>query len=444
MTNIYLDIETLPDMRPGARDAYLEASRTHFKAPSDLAKEKAIEDLGAMADKDLKFKSKGEVIRLWEEAFAPTLADDVGDQTWRKGAFDASVGQVCCIGWAIGDAEPTTLVLDDPSEERKMLADFFDALTRAFEEDNRRIPTFVGFNHVSFDLPFLYRRAVILGVEPPKFFPINPPAWSEHVEDVMLMWAGVKGRISMDNLCRVLGLEGKEPGIDGSKVLDYFVEGRKAEISHYCRGDVARTRAMYKRLRFDTAPQGVVVENVEEVECPDYADEDEALRQLVDSDDPLRALATGGSAHIRYFPEDRLGDLWKAIENIEAWAAIQRDRIVMALRDKPVTLPDGTTLDLTTDYDTPEWTSFAEERLKSFGMRRDEMYRTSLISPAEAVDFFTNVKPSKVRLERLREVIEYRHAKVVVVTPPAPSTPAPAPIEVAPANPEASDIADWF
>ena len=43
---ITLDIETTPDMRPGKRDAYIQASRENFRAPSTLTKEQAAADLG--------------------------------------------------------------------------------------------------------------------------------------------------------------------------------------------------------------------------------------------------------------------------------------------------------------------------------------------------------------------------------------------------------------
>ena len=39
MLKIYLDIETIPDQRPSAYEATLEATKAHFKAPSDLTKE---------------------------------------------------------------------------------------------------------------------------------------------------------------------------------------------------------------------------------------------------------------------------------------------------------------------------------------------------------------------------------------------------------------------
>ena len=97
-----------------------------------------------------------------------------------------------------------------------------------------RRPIFVGHNLVNFDLPFIYRRAVILGIQPPAFLPINPSPFNEYVFDTMLQWAGSKGRISMQNLCEALGIPGKETDgdIDGSKVTDFYQRSdrRRGEV----------------------------------------------------------------------------------------------------------------------------------------------------------------------------------------------------------------------
>ena len=48
---------------------------------------------------------------------------------------------------------------------------------------------------------------------------------------------------------KALGIPGKD-GMDGSMVCDAFLQGRIAEIAEYCKGDVERTRQIYKRMTF--------------------------------------------------------------------------------------------------------------------------------------------------------------------------------------------------
>ena len=55
---IYLDVETVPDMRHGKRETYIQAARDNFKAPSTLTKEQAAADLGLTDASEIKFTSK--------------------------------------------------------------------------------------------------------------------------------------------------------------------------------------------------------------------------------------------------------------------------------------------------------------------------------------------------------------------------------------------------
>ncbi len=63
----------------------------------------------------------------------------------------------------------------------------------------------------------------------------------------MQMWAGAKGTISLDNLCKALGIEGKK-GFDGSMVAEAWKNGEFDKVTEYCRDDVVRVREAYKRM----------------------------------------------------------------------------------------------------------------------------------------------------------------------------------------------------
>lgn len=253
MLAITLDVETLPDMRPGARETFIEDARTNVRAPSDMTKEQALNELGITDASERKFTSKDAALARWCERFGAEQADSVGDANWRKTSFDATQGHLCCIGWAIDDEDPVSVRIDTIADEREMLASFFSALRKSHQDHSTRQPLFIGHNHVGFDLPFIFRRAVILGVEPPMFLPQLPKAWDDSVFDTMVQWAGHGNRISMDNLCAALGIPGKD-GMDGSMVCDAFIQGRIEDIATYCRQDVERTRAIYRRLTFYQAP----------------------------------------------------------------------------------------------------------------------------------------------------------------------------------------------
>lgn len=229
--NIFIDIETIPDQREGA----LEAAKEALVPPGNY--------------------SKPETIAAWREK--------EGEEAWRKTALDGSVGMIAAISIAIDNGpvdsfwSPALKTPLDLSPADWLLAEY-DTLSRAFhyikgaytsDRDHTR-PVFVGHNHVAFDLPFIYKRAVVHRTRPPASLPRHPKAWDQNVFDTMIEFAGVGRTIGMDRLCRALGIEGKAEGLDGSKVWDAIKEGRIEEVAGYCDGDVERTRSIYKRLTF--------------------------------------------------------------------------------------------------------------------------------------------------------------------------------------------------
>jgi predicted PolB exonuclease-like 3'-5' exonuclease len=59
----------------------------------------------------------------------------------------------------------------------------------------------------------------------------------------------VKDRISLDRLCKVLGLPGKDD-MTGADVWPYVQAGRLDEVAEYCRQDVRRVREIFQRMNF--------------------------------------------------------------------------------------------------------------------------------------------------------------------------------------------------
>jgi hypothetical protein len=65
----------------------------------------------------------------------------------------------------------------------------------------------------------------------------------------MLMWSPSREkRVGLDKLCRALGVPGKGD-FDGSMVAETWpVDPQK--VIDYCKGDVERVRAIYRRMTF--------------------------------------------------------------------------------------------------------------------------------------------------------------------------------------------------
>jgi len=225
---ITFDLETVPAQAPWVRDEL----RAAVKPPGTYKKKESIDQWMA---------ENGEA-----EA----------EEAWLKTSFDGGLGQIVCIGFAIEDADPISYIASDLSlqSERKIIEDFFCVLTDAYAGSRGLKPLLVGHNHVAFDIPFLWKRAIIHGIKPPLWFPRNPKPWADSVFDTSSQWAGDRDRISMDRLCKILGIKGKE-GMSGADVWPAIASGQYDKVASYCRDDVARTRSMYRRLTFKEAAE---------------------------------------------------------------------------------------------------------------------------------------------------------------------------------------------
>lgn len=212
---LYLDIETIP-----ARDPAVVAEIAAAVTPPAQMK-------------------KAETIAAWEENDKPKAVADAVAKT----SFDGAYGQVCCIGWAWDDDGPSHATLGLTCKtEKDVIRALAGTVRPSFE-----MPVIVGHYVADFDLRFLWQRAYALGVTMPAWWPKDPKPWSKEVHDTMHMWAGAKGTIGLDKLCRALGVQGKGD-VDGSMVAEMFERGEHQAIADYCIADVERVRAAHRKM----------------------------------------------------------------------------------------------------------------------------------------------------------------------------------------------------
>lgn len=214
--NIYLDIETIPSQDP----ALMEKFRAEVTAPATYKKPESIAE--------------------WLTENAARVAQEQVAKT----SFDPAHGHICTISWAVDDGKVETAHAETVDQEAEVLAAFFSSIP----SDTWAKPTFVGHYISGFDIRFILCRAVVLGVQIPAVFPRDPKPWDKGVFDTMTAWAGSRDKISMNNLCAALGIDGKGDGLDGSQVAQAWADGRHDEIAAYCADDVERTRAIHRKF----------------------------------------------------------------------------------------------------------------------------------------------------------------------------------------------------
>ena len=203
MTYTYFDVETIPDQSEGA----LERAKESVKVPAN-------------------YKNPDTIAAYIEEN---------AQEVWERTALDGWNGHVACIV-----ANGTEYKVDNISIEKSILNYFFRDLKES---------TLVGHNIIGFDIPFLTKRALVLGVKlpPEHIWPRNLKPWDNKVFDTMTQLGNGKEFISLDNLASNLGIKGKG-NTTGKQVHYMWQNGLHDEIAEYCADDVRIVREIHERF----------------------------------------------------------------------------------------------------------------------------------------------------------------------------------------------------
>ena len=168
-----------------------------------------------------------------------------------KAALDPLTARVASFA-SVGEVEGKVLeycdilARADDASERELLQNIFDVLGA----DDVRIVT---WNGVGFDLPMIYKRALILGVDPA--FHGAPPlsAWTKRYAadrhyDLMQIWCGWQGYAKLDTVAALV-LGAKKHDFDVTRIADMIAtdEGRTA-LAEYNLQDTRLTFELWKRF----------------------------------------------------------------------------------------------------------------------------------------------------------------------------------------------------
>lgn len=211
MLNVYIDIETIPgpNMPP----------MSEVSPPGNM--------------------KKAETIKKW---FAEN-GKEAQEKLWRGQALESLKGRILCIGFAVEDGPVEVLF----GEEEKLFRAFWERI----KEQNKFGDNicWIGFNLRSFDLNWIYHRAVKYGM---KDLAIQIPRkrYADSVVDIREVWNGAdyQAKGKQDEIAAFLGTKRKTKGLDGSKVFDLWRNEGRTKISAYCCEDVESIRDEYRKL----------------------------------------------------------------------------------------------------------------------------------------------------------------------------------------------------
>jgi predicted PolB exonuclease-like 3'-5' exonuclease len=215
---LVFDIETVPDVDLGRRLLSLEDL-----SDEDVAK--------AMTFKHLQ-KSGSDFLPLYQHRIVAI-------------SVVLRMGETLKV-WSLGEPD---------SSEAELVQRFFDGI-ESFG------PDLVSWNGGGFDLPVLHYRAMLHGVQSPRYWEIGDEDRSfrynnylsrfhwRHI-DVMDALSGFqpRARAGLDAIAVMLGFPGKM-GLKGDQVWPFFLDGQIEKIRNYCETDVLNTYLVFLRFQF--------------------------------------------------------------------------------------------------------------------------------------------------------------------------------------------------
>lgn len=157
-------------------------------------------------------------------------------------AINPLYGKVACVGYKKENSKG--LAIDE--NEDAVIKRFFEHII-SFEGSNS--PKIVTWNGMGFDIPFLYKRAMILGIKPPvcmSYF-MKRYQTSPHC-DLMHVWMNWYGYEKLENVAQALLNEGKQD-FDFRTISDLIkTEDGRHEIGKYCMQDVEITSKLFYKM----------------------------------------------------------------------------------------------------------------------------------------------------------------------------------------------------
>ena len=129
--------------------------------------------------------------------------------------------------------------------ERRALFSFLE-LMKNFDSESDEL---VGHNIIGFDLPFIFQRCLVQGMQVRPFVNLSEFHIRGVFDTMHRWWLGAKRNVSLDDLAWALGIESsKTAEVEGSKVFDLYQAGKLELIREYNLNDVRVTRKVYERI----------------------------------------------------------------------------------------------------------------------------------------------------------------------------------------------------
>lgn len=172
---------------------------------------------------------------------AYTKETDENEVKRRLQAVNPFYGEICVIGFQQDNKDPVALYGD----EKEVLENFWE-LIQGFKG------TFVTFNGLKFDVPYIIVRSEYHGLRPTNKNFLNKRRffYYPHFDcySVVTDWESIRG-ISLKVACDFFGIRGSKDGeVVASNVAEYVAKGEIEKVAEYCNEDVRATAELHTIL----------------------------------------------------------------------------------------------------------------------------------------------------------------------------------------------------
>lgn len=271
---LYFDIETIPDfsresvfdeagMLPDVPESIPETAPEHLLDPEEFVSQSLDEcrqmlaklnppdswiDSAIAAEKASGKKTRKGLFDLFDAVKDRRSAATKANAERNKAmSVTPEMCRIVAIGYGVGDVVISESGFDirdgiaciDDATETALLDDFWQMLA------HHRGPL-VGFNVFGFDLPVIFVRSAILGVEPTRSIDTKP--WGKDVIDLMYARFPKSKATGLKTMAKLYGIDIPTGDVDGGAVLDLFLND-PSRIAEYVKSDIIVTRELHRRFR---------------------------------------------------------------------------------------------------------------------------------------------------------------------------------------------------
>ena len=189
---------------------------------------------------------------LWDKKTKSQRKDEIEASEFyeQRAGIMAEFGMIICISIGMIDNNTGKLKIKTYSGEEK---DLLISFCELFNSPRLNNVILCAHNGKEFDFPYIARRLLINGIQPPiPFQMFGKKPWEIPHIDTMELWkfGDWKSYVSLELLAHIFGIPTPKDDIDGSMVADiYYKDGDIDRIIHYCEKDVLTLANIFRRMR---------------------------------------------------------------------------------------------------------------------------------------------------------------------------------------------------